>query len=128
VSILILHMCAYSNLPDPLCGLSARTYKNKRSVIYAQSRRRVAEWRHNSTSLDFGSGGQPNGTVSSRLEEQYPGHIYTFDRHYEEWRLLGFYAVWVVGTTCATRRNIPEDAILHSHCRENVKSYRRSLC
>jgi hypothetical protein len=23
----------------------------------------------------------------------------------------------------ATRRNIPEDAILHSHCRENIKSY-----
>jgi hypothetical protein len=25
--------------------------------------------------------------------------------------------------TTATRRNIPEDAILHSHRRENVKSY-----
>jgi hypothetical protein len=25
--------------------------------------------------------------------------------------------------TRATRRNIPEDAILHSHCRENFKSY-----
>jgi hypothetical protein len=25
--------------------------------------------------------------------------------------------------TKATRRNIPEDTILHSHCRENVKSY-----
>jgi hypothetical protein len=23
----------------------------------------------------------------------------------------------------AARRNIPEDAILHSHCRENLKSY-----
>jgi hypothetical protein len=23
----------------------------------------------------------------------------------------------------ATRRHIPEDAILHSHCRENLKSY-----
>jgi hypothetical protein len=23
----------------------------------------------------------------------------------------------------ATRRNIPEDAILQSHCRENLKSY-----
>jgi hypothetical protein len=22
-----------------------------------------------------------------------------------------------------TRRNIPEDAVLHSHCRENLKSY-----
>jgi hypothetical protein len=22
----------------------------------------------------------------------------------------------------ATRRNIPEDALLHSHCRENLKS------
>jgi hypothetical protein len=26
--------------------------------------------------------------------------------------------------TRATRRNIPEDAILHSHCHENLKSYR----
>jgi hypothetical protein len=25
--------------------------------------------------------------------------------------------------TRATRRNIPEDVILHSHCRENLKSY-----
>jgi predicted hotdog family 3-hydroxylacyl-ACP dehydratase len=25
--------------------------------------------------------------------------------------------------TRVTRRNIPEDAILHSHCRENLKSY-----
>jgi hypothetical protein len=25
--------------------------------------------------------------------------------------------------TRSTRRNIPEDAILHSHCRENLKSY-----
>jgi hypothetical protein len=25
--------------------------------------------------------------------------------------------------TTATRRNIPEDDILHSHCRENLKSY-----
>jgi hypothetical protein len=25
--------------------------------------------------------------------------------------------------TSATRRNIPEDDILHSHCRENLKSY-----
>jgi hypothetical protein len=27
------------------------------------------------------------------------------------------------GLTRATRRNIPEDAILHSHRRENLKSY-----
>jgi hypothetical protein len=26
--------------------------------------------------------------------------------------------------TRATRRNIPEDSILHSHCRENLKSYK----
>jgi hypothetical protein len=31
------------------------------------------------------------------------------------------YAVWLF--TRATRRNIPEDAILHSHRRENLKSY-----
>jgi hypothetical protein len=29
--------------------------------------------------------------------------------------------------TRATRRNIPEDAILHSHRRENLKSYRVSF-
>jgi hypothetical protein len=28
----------------------------------------------------------------------------------------------------ATQRNIPEDAILHSHCRENLKSYRQEYC
>jgi hypothetical protein len=28
--------------------------------------------------------------------------------------------------TRATRRNIPEDAIFHSHCRENPKSYNAS--
>jgi hypothetical protein len=27
------------------------------------------------------------------------------------------------GLTRATRRNIPEDAILHSHCRDNPKSH-----
>jgi hypothetical protein len=26
--------------------------------------------------------------------------------------------------TKTTRRNIPEDDILHSHCRENLKSYK----
>jgi hypothetical protein len=26
--------------------------------------------------------------------------------------------------TRATRRNIPEDAIIHSHCSENLKSYK----
>jgi hypothetical protein len=30
--------------------------------------------------------------------------------------------------TRATRRNIPEDAILHSHRRENLKSYISKLC
>jgi hypothetical protein len=29
--------------------------------------------------------------------------------------------------TRATRRNNPEDTILHSHRRENLKSYRESL-
>jgi hypothetical protein len=29
--------------------------------------------------------------------------------------------------TRAIRRNIPEDAILHSHSRENLKSYRKLL-
>jgi hypothetical protein len=28
----------------------------------------------------------------------------------------------------ATRRNIPEDAILHSHRRENLKSYQCGVC
>jgi hypothetical protein len=30
--------------------------------------------------------------------------------------------------TRATRRNIPEDTILHSHRRENLKSYRDATC
>jgi hypothetical protein len=30
--------------------------------------------------------------------------------------------------TRATRRNNPEDTILHSHCRENLKSYIFSSC
>jgi hypothetical protein len=30
--------------------------------------------------------------------------------------------------TRATPRNMPEDAILHSHRRENLKSYAISLC
>jgi hypothetical protein len=30
--------------------------------------------------------------------------------------------------TRATRRNIPEDAIVHSHCRENLKSYIYLIC
>jgi hypothetical protein len=30
--------------------------------------------------------------------------------------------------TRATRRNIPEDTILHSHRRENLKSYKGCLC
>jgi hypothetical protein len=29
--------------------------------------------------------------------------------------------------TGAARRNIPEDAILHSHCRENLKSYKMKV-
>jgi hypothetical protein len=36
----------------------------------------------------------------------------------EEWCLLGCYVL-----TRATRRNNPEDTILHSHRRENLKSY-----
>jgi hypothetical protein len=30
--------------------------------------------------------------------------------------------------TGATRRQIPEEAILHSHCRENLKPYMPLLC
>jgi hypothetical protein len=33
----------------------------------------------------------------------------------EEWCLLGRYAVWL---------DIPEDGVLHSHRRENLKSYK----
>jgi hypothetical protein len=29
--------------------------------------------------------------------------------------------------TRSTRRNIPDDAILHSHCRENLKAYITTL-
>jgi hypothetical protein len=29
--------------------------------------------------------------------------------------------------TRATRRNIPEDTILHSHCREDLKSYKNNF-
>jgi hypothetical protein len=41
----------------------------------------------------------------------------------EEWCLLGCYALWLLVLTRATWHNIPEDTILHSHCRENLKSY-----
>jgi hypothetical protein len=37
---------------------------------------------------------------------------------FEEWRLMGLRRV-----AQATRRNIPEDTIFHSHRRENIKSY-----
>jgi hypothetical protein len=37
---------------------------------------------------------------------------------FKEWCFLGCYAVW---------RNNPEDTILHSHRRENLKSYLYSL-
>jgi hypothetical protein len=30
--------------------------------------------------------------------------------------------------TRSTRRHIPENGILHSHCRENLKSYNKKLC
>jgi hypothetical protein len=33
-----------------------------------------------------------------------------------------------IGYTRATRRNVPEDGILHSHRRENVKSLHNSEC
>jgi hypothetical protein len=36
---------------------------------------------------------------------------------------MGYFAVWL---TRATRRNIPEDTILHSHRRENLKSYKKN--
>jgi hypothetical protein len=41
----------------------------------------------------------------------------------QEWCLLGCYAVWNLALTRATRRNIPEDTILHSHRCENLKSW-----
>jgi hypothetical protein len=41
-----------------------------------------------------------------------------------ECHLLGCYAVWIMWVIRkATRRNISEDGILHSHCLENLKAY-----
>jgi hypothetical protein len=39
---------------------------------------------------------------------------------YEEWHLLGSYAVWFLQEPHVV--SIPEDAILHSHRREHLKS------
>jgi hypothetical protein len=41
---------------------------------------------------------------------------------HEEWRLLRCYAVWLLGSYKSHTAYIPEDAILHVHRRENLKS------
>jgi hypothetical protein len=50
---------------------------------------------------------------------------------YEERHVLGCYVLWLLYETTVltrvTRRNLQEDAILHSHRRENLKSYMKNL-
>jgi hypothetical protein len=45
----------------------------------------------------------------------------------EECCLLGRYALWLLKELTATRRNIPEEVILHSHRHKNLRSYKAGL-
>jgi hypothetical protein len=50
--------------------------------------------------------------------------LFTVILYFKECRLPGCYAVWLFWEpTLPHGRNIPEDDILHSHSRENLKSY-----
>jgi hypothetical protein len=60
--------------------------------------------------------------LQRRIEEEVAPALLPANYEAEEWCLLGCSSETSV-LTRATRRNNPEDTILHSHRRENLKSY-----
>jgi hypothetical protein len=74
-------------------------------------------------------GGKNGAEAGFLLVLQFPLPIINFrlllHNHHYLWRIVSSGMLRRVTRVCtrATRRNIPEDTILHSHRRENLKSY-----